>query len=107
MHHIRGGLMLFVRSSGHGSSGWPRFSSGKPAAPRAPEEMPAAVLAAAAPGVGLSPARRLLDVAVALAVLGLVWPIFLALAVATRRSTGGSAIYRQIRVGEGGIPFTL
>ena len=29
------------------------------------------------------------------------------LAAATRLSTGGSAIYRQLRVGQGGIPFTL
>jgi lipopolysaccharide/colanic/teichoic acid biosynthesis glycosyltransferase len=62
---------------------------------------------AAGPGIGPSPARRLLDVAVAIVVLGLVWPLFLALALATRRSTGGSAIYRQLRVGEGGVPFTL
>jgi len=44
---------------------------------------------------------------VAVAMLGLVWPLFLALAVATRLSTSGSAIYRQRRVGQGGIPFTL
>ncbi len=49
----------------------------------------------------------MLDVTVAIAVLGLVWPFFLALAVAARRSTGGSAIYRQRRVGQGGVPFTL
>ena len=27
--------------------------------------------------------------------------------MATRLSTGGTAIYRQPRVGQGGIPFTL
>jgi lipopolysaccharide/colanic/teichoic acid biosynthesis glycosyltransferase len=58
-------------------------------------------------GIGPSPARRSLDVAVAVALLGLVWPLFLLLAVATRLSTGGSAIYRHRRVGQGGIPFTL
>jgi lipopolysaccharide/colanic/teichoic acid biosynthesis glycosyltransferase len=60
-------------------------------------------------GQGISPslARRALDVAVAVAILCLVWPLFLALAVATRLSTGGSAIYRHRRVGQGGIPFTL
>ena len=107
MHHTGGVLMLFVRSSGHGSPQLPRLASGKPAELSAGETRPAAVVAAAAPGIGLSPARRLLDVAVALAVLSLVWPFLLALALATRRSTGGSAIYRQLRVGEGGIPFTL
>src|SRR5258708_21148428 len=58
-------------------------------------------------GISPSPARRALDVAVALALLSLVWPLFLALVVATRLSTGGSAIYRQRRVGQGGLPFTL
>jgi len=60
-------------------------------------------------GQGISPslARRVLDVAVAVAILSLVWPVFLALVVATRLSTGGSAIYRQRRMGQGGIPFTL
>jgi lipopolysaccharide/colanic/teichoic acid biosynthesis glycosyltransferase len=60
-------------------------------------------------GQGISPsgARRALDIAVAVTILGLVWPLFLVLAVATRLSTGGTAIYRQRRVGQGGIPFTL
>jgi lipopolysaccharide/colanic/teichoic acid biosynthesis glycosyltransferase len=58
-------------------------------------------------GISPSPARRVLDITVALAILVLVWPLFLALAVATRLSTDGSAIYRQRRVGQGGIPFTL
>jgi lipopolysaccharide/colanic/teichoic acid biosynthesis glycosyltransferase len=58
-------------------------------------------------GISPSLARRALDVAVAVAILSLVWPLFLALAVATRLSTGGTAIYRQRRVGQGGIPFTL
>jgi lipopolysaccharide/colanic/teichoic acid biosynthesis glycosyltransferase len=58
-------------------------------------------------GISPSLARRILDIAVAIAVLGLVWPVFLVLAAATRLSTGGTAIYRQRRVGQGGIPFTL
>jgi lipopolysaccharide/colanic/teichoic acid biosynthesis glycosyltransferase len=58
-------------------------------------------------GISPSLARRALDVMVAVTVLGLVWPLFLALAMATRLSTGGSAIYHQRRVGQGGIPFTL
>jgi lipopolysaccharide/colanic/teichoic acid biosynthesis glycosyltransferase len=58
-------------------------------------------------GVGPNWARRLLDIAVAVTVLGLAWPFFLVLAVATRLSTGGTAIYRHRRVGQGGIPFTL
>lgn len=58
-------------------------------------------------GIGPSRARRLLDVAVAVAILVLVCPLFLVLAMAARLSTGGTAIYRQPRVGQGGIPFTL
>jgi lipopolysaccharide/colanic/teichoic acid biosynthesis glycosyltransferase len=58
-------------------------------------------------GIGPSPARRLLDVSVAAAGLALMWPLLGGLAVATRLSTGGSAIYRQIRVGQGAVPFTL
>jgi lipopolysaccharide/colanic/teichoic acid biosynthesis glycosyltransferase len=69
--------------------------------------MPTPVVPTASPAIRPSLARRLLDITVAVIVLGLVWPLFLALAWATRRSTGGSAIYRQLRVGEGGIPFTL
>jgi lipopolysaccharide/colanic/teichoic acid biosynthesis glycosyltransferase len=58
-------------------------------------------------GISPSPARRALDIAVAIVVLCLAWPLFLILAVATRRSTGGTAIYRQPRVGQGAVPFTL
>ena len=59
------------------------------------------------PPIAPSMARRLLDVMVAAVILVLVWPVFLGLAVATRLSTGGTAIYRQRRVGQGGVPFTL
>lgn len=58
-------------------------------------------------GIAPSPSRRLLDIAIAGLILGLAWPLFLVLAVATRVSTGGSAIYRQLRVGQGGVAFTL
>jgi lipopolysaccharide/colanic/teichoic acid biosynthesis glycosyltransferase len=54
-----------------------------------------------------SPVRRLLDVAVALLALGLCWPVLLILAAASRLSTGGSAIFRQERIGQGGVPFTI
>jgi lipopolysaccharide/colanic/teichoic acid biosynthesis glycosyltransferase len=60
-----------------------------------------------AEGVPPSRARRSLDIGVALLVLGLSWPLLLALVLAVRLSTGGSAIYRQRRVGEAGVPFTL
>lgn len=61
------------------------------------------------PSAGIPPSRprRSLDIAVALLVLGLTLPLLLALVLAVRLSTGGSAIYRQRRVGEAGVPFTL
>jgi lipopolysaccharide/colanic/teichoic acid biosynthesis glycosyltransferase len=58
-------------------------------------------------GVSPSPARRALDITVAITILALIWPLFLLLVMATRLSTGSTAIYRQRRVGQGGIPFTL
>ena len=58
-------------------------------------------------GISPSPARRVLDVAIAALILVLTLPLLLSLVVATRLSTGGSAIYRQRRVGQGGVPFTL
>jgi lipopolysaccharide/colanic/teichoic acid biosynthesis glycosyltransferase len=75
--------------------------------PRVPEPRVPEPVVPADQGLSPSPARRVLDITVAVAILLLVWPLFLALAVATRLSTGGSAIYRQRRVGQGGIPFTL
>ena len=58
-------------------------------------------------GIPPSRARRTLDVVVALVALGCAAALMLALVVATRLSTGGSAVYRQRRVGQGGTPFTL
>jgi len=51
--------------------------------------------------------RRFLDLVVALLVLTISWPLLLLIAVASRLSTHGSPIYRQIRVGQGGVPFTM
>lgn len=61
------------------------------------------------PSAGIAPsaARRILDVAVAVLILGFTCPFLLGLVIAMRLSTGGSAIYRQRRVGQGAIPFTL
>jgi lipopolysaccharide/colanic/teichoic acid biosynthesis glycosyltransferase len=97
--------MLSVRSN-HRAAPQQRPSH-RSAVPGAQAGRGVSVVPAAAPGIRPSPARRLLDVTLASLVLGLVWPLLLALAVAARRSTGGSAIYRQLRVGQGGIPFTL
>jgi lipopolysaccharide/colanic/teichoic acid biosynthesis glycosyltransferase len=98
--------MLSVRKSNRAGGPW-HLGAGKAAAPRTQDDTPGLVLRAADPGIGPSLGRRLLDLAVAVVVLGLVWPLFLALVLATRLSTGSSAIYRQARVGQGGVPFTL
>ena len=51
--------------------------------------------------------RRVLDVTVALIGLGVSWPLLLVVAIASRLSTHGSAIYRQVRVGQGGFAFPM
>lgn len=58
-------------------------------------------------GIPPSPARRLLDIVVAVVALAFLVPLFALLVPVVRRSTGGSAIFRQSRVGQGGVPFTL
>jgi lipopolysaccharide/colanic/teichoic acid biosynthesis glycosyltransferase/O-antigen/teichoic acid export membrane protein len=62
------------------------------------------------PGLPSTPpsgGQRVLDVAVALTVLVVSGPLLLILGAASRLSTGGSAIFSQVRVGQGGVPFTM
>ncbi|MGH7762634.1 MAG: sugar transferase [Candidatus Dormibacteraceae bacterium] len=54
-----------------------------------------------------SHARRALDVVVSIFVLALSAPLLLVLLLAARISSGGSAVYSQVRVGQGGFPFTM
>jgi lipopolysaccharide/colanic/teichoic acid biosynthesis glycosyltransferase len=61
----------------------------------------------AGPGIGPGWMRRLLDVTVAGLTLLALWPLLLCVAVAALVSTKGSPIYRQRRVGQGGVAFTL
>ncbi|MEO8556512.1 MAG: sugar transferase [Actinomycetota bacterium] len=61
----------------------------------------------AANTTGVSRGRRLLDVTVASAGLVLGSPVFAAVAVSVRLSSPGPVIFRQVRVGERGQPFTL
>lgn len=51
--------------------------------------------------------RRALDVIVALIGLAISWPLLVIVAIASRLSTHGSAIYRQVRVGQGGVAFPM
>jgi lipopolysaccharide/colanic/teichoic acid biosynthesis glycosyltransferase len=97
--------MLYVQ---HGDGEWQHRRFGGATA-TAPQELysPATLGVDAGAGISPSPGRRLLDIGVAVTGLLLTWPFFIGLAVATRLSTGGTAIYRQVRVGQGGVPFTL
>lgn len=51
--------------------------------------------------------RRIVDVAVAVAVLLVLWPVLVAVGVAIRATSPGPALYRQERVGRGGRPFRV
>jgi len=50
---------------------------------------------------------RVLDAAMAVIALFFSWPLLLVLAAASAISTGGSPIYKQVRVGQGSVPFTM
>ena len=51
--------------------------------------------------------KRGFDAVAATVVLLLLWPLFLAVAVAIRLDSPGPVIYRQQRVGKDGVPFTM
>lgn len=52
-------------------------------------------------------AKRTLDIAAALALLVVLWPVMLLAAVAVRRGSLGPALLRQTRIGKDGVPFTM
>ena len=60
-----------------------------------------------APGVAPSPAPRALDVVFGAAALLLLSPMILVVALAVRLTSAGPVMFRQVRVGQGGQPFTL
>lgn len=70
-------------------------------------DRPGGPVLAAGPGIGPGWMRRLLDVTVAGLTLLALWPLLLCVAMAALVSTKGSPIYRQPRVGQGGVAFTL
>jgi lipopolysaccharide/colanic/teichoic acid biosynthesis glycosyltransferase len=51
--------------------------------------------------------KRLFDVLVAVAALGLVWPALLLIALLVRLDSPGPALFRQVRVGRHGRPFEI
>lgn len=52
-------------------------------------------------------AKRCIDIACSLAGLLLLWPVFLAIAIALKRQNNGTVLYLQERVGYGGKPFKI
>jgi lipopolysaccharide/colanic/teichoic acid biosynthesis glycosyltransferase len=59
------------------------------------------------PSIAPSRGRRSVDLIVSVLALAVTWPVLLVLLFGARASTRGSAIYRQVRVGQGGVPFTM
>jgi exopolysaccharide biosynthesis polyprenyl glycosylphosphotransferase len=52
-------------------------------------------------------AKRTLDVVVSAVLLTVLAPVFAIVAIAVRRDSSGPAIFRQLRAGRGGEPFTV
>lgn len=59
------------------------------------------------PWIRVSPARRCLDVGVAIVALTLCMPVLAFLALVILTIDGRPVLFRQVRVGEGGSPFVL
>ncbi len=64
-------------------------------------------VARARPGIPPGRARRALDVAVSAVGLAVLSPLLVGIAAVVKLSGPGAAIFRQERVGQGGVPFTL
>ncbi len=54
----------------------------------------------------MSATKRVFDVGLAGAGLGLSWPLWLVIAVLVKLDDGGPVFYAQPRVGRGGVPFS-
>jgi lipopolysaccharide/colanic/teichoic acid biosynthesis glycosyltransferase len=57
--------------------------------------------------VGTYPVKGVLDVVLALAALCLLWPLMLTVAILVKLTSKGPVIFRQQRLGKGGVPFTF
>ncbi|MGH3504508.1 MAG: sugar transferase [Nocardioidaceae bacterium] len=51
--------------------------------------------------------KRIFDVVGSAALIGVTTPLLVGIALAVRRGDGGTALFRQRRVGAGGAPFTM
>ena len=58
-------------------------------------------------GFGPGWPRRALDLIVSIAALLLLIPVFVTVAIIVRCTSPGSVLFRQVRVGQGGIPFVM
>lgn len=56
---------------------------------------------------GISWRRRMIDIAIAGSVLVATAPVFVVIAGLIRRTSPGPALFRQMRIGEGGRPFQI
>lgn len=53
------------------------------------------------------PLKRSLDIIAALLAIGLLWPLMLATALAIAMTSRGPVIFKQTRLGKGGVPFSF
>jgi lipopolysaccharide/colanic/teichoic acid biosynthesis glycosyltransferase len=51
--------------------------------------------------------KRVLDIAVSVTLMGLLFPVFVIVAALVKLTSPGPILYKQTRVGEGGTPFTM
>lgn len=68
---------------------------------------PHPVSAAATARAGDDALKRLLDLAVAVTAVLLLWPVLLIIAIAIKVDSAGPAIFKQTRLGRGGKEFTF
>ncbi len=57
--------------------------------------------------VGTYKSKIVLDIALALLALALLWPVMLMVAIMVKLTSRGPVIFRQQRLGMGGVPFTF
>jgi lipopolysaccharide/colanic/teichoic acid biosynthesis glycosyltransferase len=62
---------------------------------------------AAGASVPVGPARRALDLCVSTLLLILLAPVLVLIGVAVRTTSRGPALFRQPRIGQGGVPFNM
>jgi lipopolysaccharide/colanic/teichoic acid biosynthesis glycosyltransferase len=59
------------------------------------------------PGIGPGWPRRTLDLTISFGALLVLVPVFVAVAIIVRCTSAGTIFFRQVRVGQGGVPFVI